>query len=83
MDTLLTAPIEKLSILRLDGDMYQSTMEVLTTLYPKLSVGGFCIIDDYALQNCHQAVDDFRKAKGITSPLQKVDWTGAFWRKEV
>ena len=47
-------PIEKLSALRLDGDIYQSTIEVLTHLYPKLSAGGFCIIDNYALQNCRQ-----------------------------
>jgi O-methyltransferase len=81
-DTLPTAPIEKLAVLRLDGDMYQSTMEVLTTLYPKLSVGGFCIIDDYALQGCHRAVDDFRNENRIMTPLQKIDWSGVFWRKE-
>jgi O-methyltransferase len=81
-DTLLTAPIGKLSILRLDGDMYQSTMDVLTSLYSKLSIGGFCIIDDYGLHTCHQAVDDFRKEKGIIAPLQKVDWSGVYWRKQ-
>ncbi len=81
-DTLPTAPIEKLSVMRLDGDMYQSTMDVLTHLYPKLSVGGFCVIDDYGLPGCRLAIDDFRKLQGIKAPLQNVDWTGAFWRKE-
>lgn len=81
-DTLPTAPIEKLSVMRLDGDMYQSTMDVLTHLYPKLSVGGFCVIDDYGLPGCRLAIDDFRKQQGIKVPLQHVDWTGAFWRKE-
>lgn len=42
-DTLPTAPIRHLAILRLDGDMYGSTMDALTALYPKLSPGGFCI----------------------------------------
>ena len=60
-DTLPNAPIEKLSILRLDGDMYGSTIESLENLYPKLSKGGFCIIDDYALAGCRSAVDDYRK----------------------
>jgi cephalosporin hydroxylase len=82
-DTLPTAPIEKLSVMRLDGDMYQSTMDVLNNLYPKLSVGGFCIVDDYGLTGCRLAIDDFRRQHGINAPLQNVDWTGAFWRKEL
>ncbi len=80
-DTLPSAPIEKLAVLRLDGDMYGSTIEVLDNLYPKLSKGGFCIIDDYALKGCRQAVDDYRKNHGIDSPLNEVDWSGRWWRK--
>jgi len=48
-DTLASAPIERLSVLRLDGDMYGATMDTLKNLYPKLSRGGFCIIDDYSV----------------------------------
>jgi hypothetical protein len=81
-DTLPRAGIEKLALMRLDGDMYQSTMEALVALYPKLSVGGHCIIDDYALPACRQAVDDFRSQNGIGSPIQKVDWSGVYWRRE-
>jgi hypothetical protein len=81
-DTLPSAPIQKLSILRLDGDMYGSTIEVLEALYPKLSPGGFCLIDDYALPGCKKAVDDYRTAHGITTALEPVDWTGRYWRKE-
>ncbi|MGD8765581.1 MAG: TylF/MycF family methyltransferase [Desulfobacteraceae bacterium] len=80
-DTLPAAPIDKLAVLRLDGDMYGSTMDALTNLYPKLSQGGFCIIDDYALPNCQKAVDDFRSENGIDSELMTVDWTGRYWRK--
>lgn len=80
-DTLPTAPIKKLSILRLDGDMYGSTMDALANLYHKLSKGGFCIIDDYALPECKQAVDDFRLANGIYEEMLPVDWTGRTWRK--
>jgi len=80
-DTMPTAPINKLAVLRLDGDMYESTMEVLTHLYPKLSPGGFCIIDDYGIRFCRQAVNDFRTQLKITSPIQKIDHTSIFWQK--
>jgi predicted O-methyltransferase YrrM len=46
-DTLPSAPIGKIALLRLDGDMYESTMDALQNLYPKLSPGGYCIIDDF------------------------------------
>ncbi len=81
-DTLPTAPIDKLAIVRLDGDMYSSTMDGFYNLYHKLSVGGYCIIDDYALSACKKAVTDFRAEKGITEPIIPIDWTGAYWRKE-
>lgn len=80
-ETLPSAPIERLAVMRLDGDLYQSTMEALTSLYPKLSPGGFCIVDDYALPMCKQAVDDFRERQGIVSPIERIDWSGVFWRK--
>lgn len=81
-DTLPTAPIESLAVLRLDGDLYESTMDALVSLYPKLSVGGYVIIDDYgALLPCRQAVHDYRQRHGIAEPLQPIDWTGAYWRR--
>jgi O-methyltransferase len=80
-DTLPTAPIEKLSLMRLDGDMYESTMDSLSNLYPKLSMGGYVIIDDYNLKTCVAAVTDFRQNNNITSPLIKADWAGVYWKK--
>ena len=81
-DTLPNAPIEKIAVLRIDGDMYESTFEVLTSLYPKVSAGGYVIIDDYGvLPNCKAAVDDYRLAHGIDAPIQWVDWTGVYWQK--
>lgn len=81
-DTLPTAPISKLAIIRLDGDMYQSTMEALRALYPKLSVGGHLIVDDYgAIPACRQAVEDFRSEFGIHEPIETVDWTGVSWKR--
>jgi O-methyltransferase len=74
------APIDKLSILRLDGDMYSSTIQVLDLLYDKLSIGGYIIIDDYALPGCKKAVDDFRRNHNITTTLIIVDFTGVYWQ---
>jgi hypothetical protein len=80
-DTLPNIPIERLSILRIDGDMYASTMDVLVNLYPKLSIGGFCIIDDYALEACRRAVNDYRSDQKIGTEMKEIDWTGRYWRK--
>jgi Macrocin-O-methyltransferase (TylF) len=79
--TLPAAPIDELAILRLDGDLYQSTYEALEALYPKLSVGGYCIIDDYFYTMCSKAVEDYRRAHGIEDPVEAVDWTCVQWRK--
>lgn len=81
-DTLPTAPIERLAVLRLDGDMYESTIVALDALYPKVSVGGYVIVDDYgAVEGCRKAVDTYRAEHGITAPLQEIDWSGVFWRR--
>jgi len=73
--------IDKLCILRLDGDMYSSTIQVLEYLYHKVSKGGYIIIDDYGLGGCRKAVNDFRRDNHITTPIQKIDWTGVYWKK--
>jgi O-methyltransferase len=81
-DTLPTAPIEQLAILRLDGDMYEATWQSLTALYPKLSVGGYAIIDDYGyFPGCRKAVEDFRRQEGIAEPIVEIDWTGVYWQR--
>ncbi|GLR87669.1 TylF/MycF/NovP-related O-methyltransferase [Bradyrhizobium iriomotense] len=79
-DTLPSAPIEALGLLRLDGDMYESTMDALNALYGKVSPGGFVIIDDYVLKPCAQAVDDFRSRHRISAPLQEVDGAAKWWQ---
>lgn len=81
-ESLPNVSIKNLAVLRLDGDLYDSTMDALIYLYPKLSKGGYCIIDDYALPECRQAVDDFRAKNRIGSTMNEVDWTGRYWRKD-
>jgi O-methyltransferase len=81
-DTLPQAPVDQLALLRIDGDMYESTIIALEALYPKLSSAGFAIIDDYgAIPACRQAVDDFRGEQRIDAPLVEIDWTGVYWQR--
>lgn len=72
-----------LSLLRLDADLYQSTMEILVSLYGKVVPGGFVIVDDYgAFEACRLAIDDFRRDHGIQEPIKWIDWSGVYWQKD-
>jgi hypothetical protein len=82
-DTLPAAPIRRLAVLRLDGDLYESTIQALNALYPKLSPGGYLIVDDYGnVAACREAVHDYRDDRQITEPIERIDWGGAYWRRE-
>lgn len=81
-DTMPNCPVKKLALLRLDGDMYESTIEVLESLYDRLSSGGFIIIDDWNLGWARQAVLDFRKDRNITEPIMPIDGSGIYWKKK-
>ena len=82
-DTLPAAPIERLALMRLDGDMYESTMDALQALYGRLSPGGYVIVDDYGLRDdaCRRAVHDFRRMHGISDAILDIDGWGAYWRR--
>lgn len=80
-DTLPEAPIDKLALLRLDGDMYSSTMDALNALYHKVSSGGFVIVDDYgSTPNCRAAVDEFRSSRGVNAQIHNIDGLGVYWQ---
>lgn len=81
-DTLPSAPLTRLAVLRLDGDYYASTLEALRYLYPKLSIDGYAIIDDYGLPlGCRRAVDEYRNAHGIEEPLVWVNANTVYWQR--
>lgn len=80
-DSLPEAPIERLAILRLDGDLYESTIDALAALYPRLSPGGFVIVDDYALRGCRKAIDDFRARHAIRDEVVPIDRAAAYWQR--
>jgi O-methyltransferase len=81
-DTLPALEGEIWALIRLDGDLYDSTRDALAALYPRLSAGGFAVVDDYgALPGCRRAVDEFRATHGVTAPLEWIDGSAVCWRK--
>lgn len=81
-DTLAALP-GPFSLIRLDGDMYESTLNALDGLYHKLSPGGYCIIDDWGLAACNAAVVAFRNLNGVKDPVVQVDGFCVYWQKTV
>jgi O-methyltransferase len=83
-DTLPSAPIDKLAVMRLDGDMYESTAQAIEALYPKLSPGGYCIVDDFGSHSSQAgaAIADYRTKHGIDEEIIDIDGFGAYWRKK-
>ena len=76
-DTLPRSAPPTISLLRLDTDWYKSTWHELEHLYPRLSVGGVLIIDDYGhWEGARRAVDEFIEAKGLRLFLSRIDYTG-------
>ena len=82
-DTLNDAPSQQIALLRMDGDLYESTMDTLQALYDRVSPGGVVIVDDYgALEVCRRALDDFFAARGeALPPVTPIDWTGVYFIK--
>jgi len=81
-DTLPSLDAGPFALIRLDGDLYESTYVALEALYPKLSPGGVIILDDFnCIPACRQAVMDYRSRMGITAAIHEVDWTATWWQK--
>jgi O-methyltransferase len=81
-DTLPRLSDRTWSLIRLDGDLYESTINALDSLYPNLSIGGYLIVDDYgSVEPCRQAVEDYRNAHEITDGIEMVDSECIYWRK--
>jgi len=69
-----------IALLRLDGDLYESTRVCLEHLYPRVSVGGYVIIDDWALTGCRKAVREYLSALGESPAIEAVpDGMGVVW----
>jgi hypothetical protein len=80
-DTLPTLGAERFALIRLDGDLYESTMDGLNALYHRLSPGGYVVIDDYGLRSSRTAVHDFLAQRGEKVELVRIDDYGVWWQK--
>jgi hypothetical protein len=81
-DTLPGAPIDAIALLHVDVDSYASTLAALRHLYDRVPRGGVVIVDEYfAWAPCREAVDEFRRDRGIREPLQMVDWSACYWQR--
>jgi O-methyltransferase len=81
-DTMPTLATEKIAVLRLDGDMYESTIHPLTHLFDRIPVGGWIVVDDYeVVPACKTAVHDFLGARGLTPDIVPIDGVGVCFRK--
>lgn len=73
--------VKRLSVLRIDGDWYESTRICLEHLCPLVSPGGFVIIDDYGhFEGCRKAVDEYLAAHGSGTTLRPIDSDGVYFR---
>ena len=73
--------VQNLAILRMDGDMYESTYDVFYSCYDKLVDKGVCIIDDFCLKGARDCTHDFRQSRNIQDTLVTVDRCGVYWIK--
>ncbi|CAF3539462.1 unnamed protein product [Rotaria socialis] len=83
VDSLPRCNVSRIAVFRMDGDMYESTMDQLFNLYSKLQIGGVIIIDDYTISDCFRAIVDFRKWHNITEEILSIpgDVAGRCWIK--
>lgn len=76
-ETIPSVTPERIAILRLDTDWYESTYHELTHLFPRLSIGGVLIIDDYGYwKGAQKATDKYFTENEIKISLEKIDFTG-------
>jgi hypothetical protein len=77
----LATQIKSLAIMRLDGDMYESTVDVLYHLYEKLSIGGYVIMDDWTGFPSRTACQDFFHVHGLNPEIIAIDDLAIYWKK--
>jgi hypothetical protein len=80
-ETLPKLEAKAFAIVRLDGDLYESTMDALKALYPRLSHGGFVVVDDYGMRSSRTAVHDYLDQHGEKVHFERIDDYSVWWRK--
>lgn len=82
-DVLPNSPIERIAVLRIDADLYLSTLQALEFLYPRLSPGGYVVFDDWKFEPVRRAIGHFREEHGIRAIMQFGDTLDPipYWQK--
>lgn len=81
-DTFHSVPIQRIALLNIDSDWYESVRLCLEKFYDAVVPGGFISIDDYGhWPGCRQAVDEFFKVRRLSYNLKKVDYTARWFQK--
>jgi hypothetical protein len=76
-DTIPRNIPDRIALLRLDTDFYESTYHEMVHLFPRLSVGGVLIIDDYGhFKGAREAVDKYLQENNVKILLNRIDYTG-------
>ncbi len=86
-DSLPKLDVKSLAVLRVDGDMYSSTMQVLDALYDKVPIGGFVILDDFSKRThaslrAKEGAIDFRAKRNVPGRMYRIDYQSVYWQKE-
>ena len=79
-ETLPDAPFEQLALVRIGTGLGDAVVEALDAVIDRVSPGGFVIVDDYSTPEVRKAVDEWRARRGIDDLVERIDWSGAFWR---
>ncbi len=72
-----------IAVLRMDGDMYESTMDIMFNLYDFVPLGGYVIVDDYHIPEAQAAVIEFLRIHGAQESFTAVDVAASYWQKTV
>ncbi len=81
-DTMKDVPSKAIAVLRLDGDLYESTIDPLNHLYDRVSPGGWIIVDDYhVVPAAKKAVHDFLSARRLKPEIREIDGVGVYFQK--
>jgi O-methyltransferase len=81
-DTFPRVSAQRVALLNIDADWYESVKLCLTTFFDRVVPGGFVSIDDYGhWPGCKKAVDEFLVDRGLVIQLHRVDYTAHWFQK--
>lgn len=71
-----TTPI---ALLRMDGDMYESTIDIMYNLVDLMSPGAYIVVDDWTIPECQRAVKDFFETHALAPKIHAIDTASVYF----